>query len=78
MRDEPTAEAEEGRLDRTILVLLLDRERPWPCSVRELARELDYDPTDGLARLHGDGLIHRRGEFVWPTRAAVRADELQL
>ena len=67
-----------GRVDRTILVLLLDRERPWPCSTGELARELGADPADGLARLHGAGLVCRLGEFVWPSRAAVRADELQL
>jgi hypothetical protein len=78
MRDERTSAHYEDRLDRTILVLLLDRERPWPCSTGELARELGHDPADGLARLHGAGLIWRRGEFVWPTRAAVRADELQL
>ena len=78
MHGERTPAQEEAREDRTILVLLLDRERPWPCSVAELTRELDHDPADGLARLHGAGLIHRRGEFVWPSRAAVRADELQL
>jgi hypothetical protein len=78
MHAERTPAEDEDRVDRTILVLLLDRERPWPCSISELRRELDLDPEDGLARLHGAGLIWRRGEFVWPTRAAVRADELQL
>jgi hypothetical protein len=78
MHSERTPAQEEAHEDRTILVLLLDRERPWPCSVDELARELDYDPADGIARLRGAGLIHRRTAFVWPTRAAVRADELQL
>ena len=78
MHGERTPAETEAHEDRTILVLLLDRERPWPCSARELERELDYDPADGLARLHGAGLIHRRGEFIWPTRAAVRAYELQL
>jgi len=78
MRDESTPAQDEDRRDRTILVLLLDRERPWPCSAGELAREFGHDPADGLARLYGAGLICRLGEFVWPTRAAVRADELQL
>jgi len=78
MHGERSPAETEAHADRTILVLLLDRERPWPSSVAELAREVDYDPTDGLARLHGAGLVHRRGVFVWPTRAAVRADELQL
>jgi len=78
MQDEPTPAEQEDRLDRIVLVLLLDRARPWPCSGAELARELGCDPTDSLARLHGSGLICRLGEFTWPTRAAVRADELQL
>jgi hypothetical protein len=62
----------------TILVLLLDRKRPWPWSVSKLERELGEDPADGVARLRGAGLIWRREGFVWPTQAAVRADELQL
>jgi len=78
MRDERTPAQDEDRLDRTILVLLLDRERPWSWSVTELARELGGDPTDSVARLHAAGLIWRRDGFVWPTQAAVRADELQL
>jgi len=78
MRDERTPAHDDDRLDRTILVPLIDRERPWPCSTGGLAPELGHDPADGLARLHGAGLICRLGEFVWPTRAAVRADELQL
>ena len=78
MRDEGTPAQDEDLVDRTILVLLLDRERPWPCSAGELRRELGYDPSDGLARLHGAGLICRLGEFAWPTRAATRADELEL
>ena len=59
MRDEGTPTRDEDQVDRTILVLLLDR-------------------TEGLARLHKARLICRCGEFVWPTRAAVRADEPQL
>jgi hypothetical protein len=78
MRGERTPSDDDDRLDRTILVLLLDREPPWPCSVVELRRDLGRDPADALARLHLAGLIYRLGEFVWPTRAAIRADELQL
>lgn len=78
MHAERTPAQDEDRVDRTVLVLLLDRERPWPCSVTELARELDHDPADSLTRLRAAGLVFRFGEFVWPTRAAVRADELEL
>jgi len=78
VRDEKNPARDGDRVDRTILVLLLDRQRPWPCSVAELRRELGHDPAAGLARLRGAGLVCLFGEFVWPTRAAVRADELQL
>jgi hypothetical protein len=80
MRDErtPTPAEEEDRTDRSVLLLLLDRDRPWPCSEDELARELGMDPADSLARLHGAGLIYRLHEFAWASRAAVRADELGL
>jgi len=80
MRDQrtPTPDEEEDRTDRAVLLLLLDRERPWPCSEDELARELGMSPGDSLARLHGAGLIYRLHEFVWATRAAVRVAELGL
>ncbi len=46
----------------------------------EIARELgDHNRTvDGLARLYGSGLIHRMGEFVWATGAALAADAISL
>lgn len=31
---------------------------------------------DALARFIGDGIIHRCGEYVWATRAAMTADEV--
>lgn len=80
MRDErtPTPAEEENRTDRAVLLLLLDRDRPWPCSEDEFARELGMNPADSLAGLHGAGLIYRLHEFAWASRAAVRADELGL
>jgi hypothetical protein len=53
-------------------------QRPW--SVRELALELgdQIEVEDALARLHGAGLVHRCGEFVWATRAALAADAIEL
>lgn len=53
-----------------------DEQRPW--AVRELVLEL-CDPVavqDALAELYDNGLIHRCGDFVWATRAALQADRL--
>ncbi len=59
------------------LLILPDEQRPW--SVGELARELGspIDVEDALARLRGAGLVHRCGEFVWATRAALAADSIE-
>jgi len=81
MRDDrsPVAE-EEGRVDSGILAMLTapDASRPW--SVDEVAREVGdrIDTDDGLARLYGAGLIHRYGEFVFASRAALAAAQLDF
>lgn len=66
--------------DGNILLWLTqdDAQRPW--SVDEITREYgDHaDAIDALARLHGVGLIHRVGEFVWASRAALRANEISI
>lgn len=71
---------EDEMTDGAIFGLLSgsDDQRPW--SVDEIARELgDHNrAVDGLARLYGSGLIHRCGESVWATRAALAADAISL
>jgi hypothetical protein len=50
-------------------------DRPW--SREELARVIKGDPRESLARLEQEGLVHTTGGFYWPTRAAVRAEEIK-
>ena len=68
----------EEKVRRAILGLLVHSgtERPW--SLGELEAEVDdaLAVQDSVRQLQGLGLVHRCGEFVWPTRAALAADEL--
>jgi hypothetical protein len=66
---------ESGIFDR---LTLPDQQRPW--AVRELVLEIgdQIEVEDALARLHGAGLVHRCGEFVWATRAALAAVAIEL
>jgi hypothetical protein len=76
----PEGVQEPDQVEQAVFGLLATRrdQRPW--SVREIELEIG-DPVgvaDSLAHLHGGGLIHRCGEFVWATRAALHADGLAL
>jgi hypothetical protein len=68
------------QVERAILVMLLvaDEQRPW--SVHEVELEIGdhIETADGLGALHRAGLIHRCGDFVFATRAAVRAQQLAV
>lgn len=76
----PTTAHQDINADGNILLWLTqdDAQRPW--SVDEIIREYGdrADAVDALARLYGVGLIHRQGEFVWATRAALYADEISI
>jgi hypothetical protein len=73
MQTQPsqTPADDDNRADSTILGLLLAEPALW--SLDEVAREYGDETatTDALARLHGHGLVHRLGAYVFPTRAAV-------
>ena len=75
--NRPSSE-EDLRTQQAIIGMLVapDSQRPW--SITEVEREIGEDAmtADALAHLHAAGLIHRCGEFVFATRAAVQSDRL--
>ena len=78
MHDQPTPEAPEPMdlADQDLLTTLTDEDRQRPWSLEELAREYGAEAGESVARLTRAGLVHRSGDFVWATRAAIRAREL--
>ena len=76
--DDSIAMAEKD-VDRTVPELLLHSQQ-WPWSIEEVARELGDlpDAEDALSRLRSVGLVDRHYRFVFPSRAAIRAVELDL
>jgi hypothetical protein len=74
----------DARAEAAVLELALAL-HPAQASLSEVIRELADDPgdfgqRDAIERAAGDltraGLLHRNGEFVFPTRAALRFDQL--
>jgi hypothetical protein len=82
MQDEisrmPAEEDEQAQKGVLGLLLASASQQPW--SVAEVERELGKHlaTDDAIATLHAAGLIHRCGEFVFATRAALRMDSLSL
>jgi len=82
MQNDPSPDA--GDVLRTVEAGIYERltrpgeQRPW--AVRELVFELGdpIDVEDALADLHGTGLVHRCGEFVWASRAALAAEAIEF
>jgi hypothetical protein len=69
---------DEERDDSAVLRLMLSDSTGFPWSVEEIVRTIG-DPinaVDAVRRLEAAGLVHRLGDFVFPTLAARRADEL--
>lgn len=76
----PDIDRSDRQDDSCILFYILSETEPFPWTVDELGREMD-DPIaahDAVGRLVSAGLLHRVGEFVFPTRVARRAYELQI
>ncbi len=73
-----TVAERDHQTEATILTLLLsDGQCVW--SVEELVAEIGrrLDTTDAVAALGAAGLVHRCGEFVFATRAAIRFDGIE-
>ena len=80
MQGQPNETVAEGvrRTERTILTLLLsDGQCVW--SVEELVADIGrrLETIDAVASLNAAGLIHRCGDFVFATRAAIRFDGIE-
>jgi hypothetical protein len=76
MQRQPNLAERDAHTDHVILGLLISDSSHRPWSVDEVEREVGGEAVDGLARLCGAGLLHRLDTFVWPTRAALIADQL--
>ncbi|HSR94120.1 MAG TPA: hypothetical protein VLK56_04580 [Solirubrobacterales bacterium] len=84
-RDEiRVPDAEDTAVEAAVLRQLLAL-HPVPLTLRDLQREIAGEPGDFAARdaveravrdLTAAGLVHRSGDVVLPSRAALRFDEL--
>ena len=77
--EQPTLPAEEeAQAEWAVLNLLIDQDEQRPRSVEEVIRERGnrVDALDAIDRLHSVGLIHRTGEFLFATRAAIRFSQI--
>lgn len=68
----------ERQTDNVILGFML--REGWPWSADEVRREYGdrLAATDSIRRLIDHGLVHRLGNFVFPTRTARRAAEIEI
>ncbi len=69
----------ERHTDNLVLSVMF-REQSWPWSIEEIGCELanPAEARDAVCRLAENGLVHRLGDFVFPTRAARRGAEIEL
>ena len=78
--ERPEDHLSEPDRDSAVLDLMLCDPLSYPWTVEELVREMQErcSTMDSIRRLTESGLVHRLGEFVFPTRTARRAAEIQI
>jgi hypothetical protein len=66
--------------DNGVLNLMFLDSHSYPWTVEEIGREIhdQLAAVDSVCRLTEAGLLHRLGDFVFPTRTARRADTLKV
>jgi hypothetical protein len=77
--EAPSVRDADEQTDKVVMMFVLEGDG-WPWSEAEIARELgdQANAEDALRRLIDTGLLHRLGEFVFPTRTARRAAEIEV
>jgi hypothetical protein len=77
-REQSPIAREDDDTDKTVLELLLHSR--WSWSVEEVGRLFNdaIKAEDAASRLERIGLVHRNVAFLFPTRAAIRAADLDL
>ncbi len=76
----PDPDRSEPQDDKSVLLYILGEPSPFPWTTDELAREMgdSIAAHDAVARLTRAGLVHRLGEFVFPTLTARRAYQIEI
>lgn len=66
--------------DRNVLNLMLFDPSDYPMSIEEIGRTLGgtTSASESVSRLADAGLVHRMGDFVWPTLAARKGGSLEI
>ncbi len=83
MHDQVSPAGEDAQAQAAVLTLVLTQ-HPTPLTLADLEREVasdqDFAGRDAVARAVHDlsavGLLHRYGDLVLPTRAAIHFDGL--
>lgn len=79
-RGEQRPQVSDEDRDSLVLDLMLTERSGYPWSRDEIARTIGdrIGAFDAVGRLEEDGLVHRMGEFVFPTRTCRRAGQLDF